>query len=135
MRELERIAGTRIVARPDAIDAATWPDGTVALRLAPDEVFITSTIDAASIDDPHAIVEPETGFAGVWLDRPTAIDFLQRECDWELPATGRGDSDSDAPAFGQGLVAGLPMKIWFERERVWLIVAAPFGEDLMERLR
>ena len=133
MRVLERIAGTRIVARPEAIDATAWPDGTVALRLAPDEVFVTSAIDAATITDPHAIVEPETGFAGVWLDRRTAIDFLHRECDWELPGMGRGESE--APAFSQGLVAGLPLKIWFERDRVWLIVAAPFGEDLMERLR
>jgi len=63
----------------------------------------------------------------VWIDHVTAIDLLERECDWELPR--------DRPAFAQGIVAGLPVKVWFERERVLFIVAAPFAADLAERLR
>lgn len=124
MRVLERFTATRIVALPEALDAARWPDGALAFRLAPDEVLVTAAVPAAAIDDVHAIVERETGFSGVWVDREGAIDFLERECDWEL-----------RQAYAQGLVAGLPVKVWFEDERVLFMVASPFAADLMERLR
>jgi hypothetical protein len=124
---LERLTGTRIVSTPAAIDSAVWPRGAQVFRLAADEVFVTAAIDAAAISDPHAIVVRETGFSGVWLERSLAIDFLQRECDWELPQA--------APAFAMGLVAGLPLKIYFEADHVLFIVASPFAHDFMERLR
>ena len=127
MRALERLAGTRIVALPGALDAAIWPEGALVLRLSPDEVFITPASTSATVNDPHAIVEPETGFSGIWLDHLAAIDFLERECDWELPHA--------RPAFSQGLVAGLPVKVWFEAERVLFLVASPLASDFMERLR
>ena len=127
MRVLDRFAGTRIVALPHAIDGTVWPDGALVFRLAPDEVLVTAAVNATSVDDEHAIVEPETGFSSVWLDHVTAIDFLERECDWELP--------DHRPAFAQGIVAGLPLKLWFERDRVLFIVASPFAADLAERLR
>ena len=127
MHVLERFEGTRIVALPVAIDAAKWPDNALVFRLAADEVLVTGTVAAAVVDDPHAIVERETGFSTVWLETAVAADFLQGECDWELPL--------ERPAFAQGIVAGLPMKVWFERDRVLLIVASPFAADLMERLR
>ena len=127
MRALERFTGTRVVALPRAIDAAVWPEGTLAFRLAPDEVLVTPAVNVTAVDDPHAIVELETGFSAVWLDHVAAIDLLERECDWELP--------QDRPAFAQGLVAGLPVKVWFERDRVLFIVASPLAADLAERLR
>ena len=127
MPALEGFTGTRIVARPQAIDGAVWPEGALVFRLAPDEVLVTAAVNAAAIDDPHAIVERETGFSCVWLDHVAAIDVLERECDWELP--------DERPAFAQGIVAGLPVKVWFERDRVLFIVASPFAADLMERLR
>jgi hypothetical protein len=124
---LERLTGTRIVASAPAIDAAAWPDGALVLRLAPDEVLVTAAVTAAAIDDPHAIVEHETGFSSVWLDHVRAINVLERECGWELP--------QERPAFAQGIVAGLPVKLWFERDRVLFIVASPFAMNLAERLR
>ena len=127
MPALERFTGTRVVALPRAIDAAVWPEGTLAFRLAPDEVLVTPAVNVTAVDDPHAIVELETGFSAVWLDHVAAIDLLERECDWELP--------QERPAFAQGLVAGLPVKLWFERDRVLFIVAAPLAADLTERLR
>lgn len=127
MHALERFTATRIVALPEAIDGAAWPQGTLAFRLAPDEVLITPALNAMAVDDPHAIVELETGFSAVWINHVTAIDVLERECDWELP--------QERPAFRQGLVAGLPAKVWFERERVLFIVASPFAANLLERLR
>ena len=127
MRALDSFTATRIVALPRAIDAAVWPTSALVLRLAPDEVLVTIALNATAIDDPHAIVELETGFSAVWLDHATAINVLERECDWELP--------QERPAFAQGVVAGLPVKVWFERERVLFIVASPFAADLTERLR
>ena len=127
MPALERFAATRIVALPEAIDAANWPEDALAIRIAPDEVLVTAVVGAASIDDSHAIVERESGFSSVWLDAGAAIDFLERECDWELPR--------QRPAFGQGFVAGLPMKVWFENDRVLFIVASPFAADFTEALR
>lgn len=138
MRALERLSGTRIVALPQAIDVAVWPEGTRVFRLAPDEVLITPALNATAVDDPHAIVELETGFSAVWLDYVTAIDILERECDWELPeGIGQWGNGSPVgrPALAQGLVAGLPVKVWFERDRVLFIVASPFAGDLAERLR
>jgi hypothetical protein len=124
---LDRFTVTRIVAAPGAIDAAVWPEGTLVFRLAPDEVLIAPAVNATAVDDPHAIVELETGLSAVWLEHVTAIDVLERECDWALP--------QERPAFAQGIVAGLPVKAWFERDRVLFIVASPFAADLRERLR
>ena len=127
MRVVERLNATRIVATPAAIDAASWPMGALAFRLAPDEVLVTASTPAGVIDDAHAIVERETGFSAVWVDSAQAIDFLERECDWELPR--------ERPAFAQGMVAGLPLKMWFEQDRVLMVVASPYAIDLAERLR
>jgi len=123
----ERFTGTRIVASAPSIDAAAWPEGALVFRLAPDEALVTAAVTSSAINDPHAIVERETGFSSVWLDHVTAIDVLERECGWELP--------QERPAFAQGIVAGLPVKVWFERDRVLFIVASPFAVDLAERLR
>ena len=127
MHAPDRLTGTRIVSTSEAIDAAVWPEGARVFRLAPDEVLVTPAVSAAAVDDPHAIVELETGFSAVWLDHVAAIGVLERECDWELP--------QERPAFAQGIVAGLPVKVWFERDRVLFIVASPYAADLMERLR
>jgi hypothetical protein len=136
VRAVERLTGTRIVATPAAIESAMWPKDARVFRLAPDEVFVDAAIDASWIDDPDAIVVRETGFSGVWIERATAIDFLQRECDWELPAgTVAGLSPRQTPQLAQGLVAGLPVKVWFEADRVLFFVASPLAQDFMERLR
>ncbi|MBX3010455.1 MAG: hypothetical protein KF832_03070 [Caldilineaceae bacterium] len=123
---LERIQGTRIVATPAALDAARWPDEALVLRLAADEAFVTAAVKADAVADPHAIVVPDGGFAGVWLPATTALDFLARTCEWEVPAS--------RPTFAQGMVAGLPVKLWLETERVLLLVPAPYATDLQERL-
>ncbi|MEZ4726271.1 MAG: hypothetical protein R3E79_03955 [Caldilineaceae bacterium] len=54
------------------------------------------------------------------------MDFLERTCEWEPPHT--------RPAFAQGMVAGLPVKLWFEPERVLFVIAAPYAADLAERI-
>lgn len=125
MLELERLFTTRIVAARAALDAAVWPAGHLVLRTAADEVLITPPVQGATVDDPDAILLADGGFFAGWLPTDLGLAFLERECEWELPQT--------RPAFAQGMVAGLPMKLWLETERVLLIVPAPFASDLKER--
>ena len=129
MPALKRIAATRIVAKPNALEKADIPHSSLSLRFAADELFVTPPLQDESIilaHDPHAIVIREGGFAGMWLDAAAAHDFLQRNCAWELP-DGR-------PAFAQGAVAGIPTKLWLEEEQVLFIVPAPYAHDFAERL-
>ena len=127
---VERIEATRIVAAPAALDALAWPQDappeTLILRIAPDEMLITTTLTADVVDDPHAILATDAGFAGVWVAIGEALDFLGRSCEWELPR--------ERPAFAQGAVAGLPVKLWFEEDRVLFLVPAPYATDLEERM-
>lgn len=130
MPALKRIAATRIVSTPAALDAADVPQSSLALRFAADELFITPPLQDESVilaHDPHAIVISEGGFAGVWLDSDEAAEFLQKNCAWELP-NGR-------PAFAQGAVAGIPTKLWLEEEQVLFIVPAPYAADFAERMQ
>jgi hypothetical protein len=127
-RVVERLSGSRIVATPAALDALGVADGSIFMRLATDELLIIGAAPASgSINDPHAIITNETGFAGVWWPAAPALDFLARACEWELPKS--------RPAFAQGMVAGLPVKLWLESERVLFVTAAPFAADLEERIR
>lgn len=128
MPALEPMIATRIVATPAALDAVAWRADALVLRVAPDEVIVAGDIQSDLIlsHDPHAIIVAETGLDAVWLAANEALDFLERTCEWELPR--------QRPAFAQGAVAGLPLKLWFETERVLFIVPAPFAADLEERL-
>ncbi len=128
MLDLNRIAATRIVATPASLDAARWPQDSIALRIAPDEALVTTKVgqDVILSHDPHAIIVPETGFAAAWVATREALEFLERSCGWEIP--------SERPAFAQGAVAGLPVKLWLEQDRVLFIVPAPFATDLEERM-
>ena len=78
MLALNRIKGTRIVATPAALDAARWPSDALVLRLAADEAFVTTTVSAAIVDDPHAIVAADGGFVGAWLPMADALDVTYR---------------------------------------------------------
>lgn len=127
MRACDRLTATRIAALPDALDAAAWPEGAIVLRLAADEALVIADVPSSTIIDPDAIVERETGFSGVWIEAREAREILMRECDWEVPGY--------RPAFAQGMVAGLPVKLWLDEDRVLFVVATPFAADLAERLR
>lgn len=130
MPALKRIAATRIVATPAALDAADIPLSSLVLRFAPDELFVTPPLHDESVilvHDPHAIVISEGGFAGTWLPAAVAAEFLAHNCEWEVP-NGR-------PAFAQGAVAGIPTKLWLEDDQVLFIVPAPYAADFAERMQ
>ena len=125
MPGLERLRGLRVIADPAALDAALWSgDGVTVLRFAPDEAFAVGATDA-SIDDEHAIVGQEAGFAGGRVDLAVVTPHIE----WTLP-TGR-------PALAQGSIAGVPAKLWLPADdgTAFLVVAAAYADELTERLR
>ena len=137
MRVLEMLGAIRVAATATALDAMQWPDNAIVLRTAGDEVIVLSSLRHAagsgsgsgsfSVDDEHAIMATDTSLHGVWIEHTEALSILGRECEWELPTM--------RPAFAQGAVAGLPMKLWFDEDRVLFVVAAPFAADFTERIR
>ena len=125
MPALDRLTGLRVVADPAALDSARWQgeaDITV-IRLAPDDAFAigATTVD---IDDEHAIVEPEPGFAGAWLP----VEAIAHHTEWAFP--------TDRPALAQGAVAQVPARVWLPDDGdALLITAAAYADELASRLR
>lgn len=102
MPALEPVSGVRVVAAPAALDGARWQgDDVDVIRIAPDEAFGIGAV-GVDVDDPDAIVEPETGFAVALLDADDqygVVDHLE----WALPEEPR--------VLAQGKVAGVPARI------------------------
>jgi hypothetical protein len=127
---LERIPAIRIVATPAALDALAAPAGALLLRLAADEALLvhadlTGHQAAPPVDDAHAIIEFDAGFAGAWWTIDEARRLLERHCEWAPPAA--------RPAFAQGAIAEIAAKVWFEETRALILVPAPFQTDFEER--
>lgn len=122
----QRLEATRVMASPEALDALATATDDRVLRIAPDEALVLGGVPPEAVPDPHAIVERETGFSGAWIESSQATELLARTCDWELP--------SSRPAFAQGAVAGVPVKIHFEVDRVLFVVQTPWAHELEERL-
>ena len=123
-----RLPGLRVVADPAALDAARWSgDDVTVLRIAPDDAFAIDAI-GVEVEDVHAIVEPEVGFSGAWVE----LDAVRRHVEWAMP--------KDRPALAQGNVATVPAKVWLPDAtegdgRVLLITAAAYAEELAGRLQ
>jgi hypothetical protein len=120
----EPVVATRIAAGAAALDALTLPAGTVALRLAADDLLVLADV-APAVADPDAIVVPDAGWAGAWLGAADAAALLARHADWPLPAAG----------LAQGAAAGVPVKVLVAGDRTLLLVPAAFQAELEERLR
>ncbi|CAN5192085.1 hypothetical protein BH23CHL9_BH23CHL9_03660 [soil metagenome] len=126
MPALEGLRGLRVVASPEALNTAPWTVQAVVLRFAADDAF---AIGATGIDvtDEEAIVAEETGFVGAWLSPDDLAERVIPHIEWPLP---------DArPALGQGLIAGVPCKLWLTSDRALLLCPAAYAHDLAERLR
>jgi len=122
----EVLRGLRVVASPEALDAAPWKEEAVVLRFAPDDAFV---IGATGIDvsDEHAIIAEEAGLVGAWLTADELVERVIPHIEWPLP---------DArPALGQGFIAGVPCKLWLTGDRALLLCPAPYAHELAERLR
>lgn len=125
MRAPEPLTAIRVVADPRALDGLAVPDATPNLRLAPDDLLIIGAT-RPEIDDEDAIVEDETGLVGWWLTADELTDYVLPHVEWPLPAT--------RPALAQGLVAGVPAKVWVTEDRALLLCAAAYAHELAERL-
>ncbi len=123
MRAPEPLAGIRVVASPAGLEAVAWADGVTPLRFAADDLFV---LGATTAELPGALVEEERGFVGWWLSVEELHDHLLGHIDWPLPA--------ERPALAQGLIAGVPAKLWLTHDRVLLLASAAYAHELMERL-
>ena len=125
MRAPERMQGTRVVASPTVLDARGWPDGAAALRLAADDLLVIGEV-FADMGDASAIVEEERGFVGWWLSSDELRDRVMPHLEWPLP--------DSRPALAQGLIAGVPAKLWLDADRALLLCQAAYAHELEERL-
>ena len=125
MLALEPLRGLRVVASPEALDTAPWTDRVVVLRFAPDDamIFGATTLD---VSGEHAIVVDEAGFVGCWLSAEELTEHVLPHVDWPLP--------DDRPVLTQGLVAGVPAKLWLTTDKSLLLCAAAYAHELSERL-
>lgn len=129
MLEFETLVGWRVVASPEALDRLGRPgdDGTQAvLRLAPDDAFVIEGVQPET-GDPDQIVVAETGFAGSWLSEAGFDSHVRPHIEWTLP--------NDRSTVAQGSIAGVPAKVTFLDNRWLLFCAAPYADELRERLR
>lgn len=120
-----RLHGLRVVAMPQALDAAQWRPEGIVLRVAIDEALAIGCTDV-EITDPYAIVEPESAFVGWWLTNEQFAACVEPRLEWPLP--------QQRPALAQGLVAGVPLKLWLEPDRVLVITSSGLAHEAAARL-
>lgn len=125
MPAAEILRGHRLVATPAAIDGAVMPAVAVILRIAPDDALVVGDGPIVVTDD-HAIIEPDTGWSALRVSEERALALLVQHAAWQPPA--------DRPVLVQGMMAGLPAKVYLDGDRSMLIVATPFAAELEERL-
>ena len=121
---LEVLAVTRVVATPESLDRATFSAESIVLRTAPDDVMVIGG-GTVEVDDPHAIVREDAGWSGVWVNRVPAEAYLQASCSWPRP-TAR-------PAFAQGAIAHLAVKLWLTEDRTLFVFPTALTADFIER--
>ena len=126
MLALEVLQGVRVVAAPEALDAARWGDQTVVLRFAADDAFAIGATDT-DLADEHAIIVGETAFVGAWLTDDELDAWVIPHIEWPLP--------DYRPDLAQGFVAGVPAKLWLTEGRTLLLCPAAYANELSERLR
>ena len=124
MRAPEPLPALRVIAAPEALDDVTVADEHPALRLAPDDMLVIGAASAEIVGE-NLIVD-EAGFVGWWLTPDEVTMHVLPHVDWPLP-TAR-------PALAQGLIAGVPAKLWLAEDRALLLCNAAYAHELMERL-
>ncbi len=125
MPELKPIRTTRIVATKEALDQLSVPDGCLALRVAPDEMLVLPPTEV-EVADAYAIVIEDSSFAGVWWDSAEMLAILERSCEWEIP--------TERPKFAQGMIAGIPAKLWLENDSILLICPLAYAAEMEQRI-
>ena len=128
---IDTINVTRVVTTAEALANATVPADAIVLTTAPDEALVVGATEGTpppvEVDDPHAIIVEDAGWCGAWIPAIGADAFLDRECSWTRP--------TERPAFAQGMVAHLPVKLWFEADRTLFVVPHVSANELTLRMR
>lgn len=124
--DLRPARGSRVVADPAALDAATVPAGVVVLRLAPDEALVLGDGSVTVADDPFALVVSDHGWSVAALAWPDFDRVVRPHLEWPVHPT-RG--------LAQGRVAGVPAKLWMTDDGVLLVAPTCHADELTERLR
>ena len=120
----EAVATVRVAARAETLDGASWPGDATAVRLADDEVLVLDALET-SPPEPDAIVFPDTGWVRFVLTPEAGAEFMARAASWPPPVprldtgagagagadAGAGSGSASASALGQGMVAGIPVKL------------------------
>ncbi len=129
MMGFSAVTAHRVVAAPEVLDASVWPEWSDVLRLAADEALVIHEVGAdvvtPIIDDPFAIIEPESGFMESWCDSEWFAARVAPHIDWAIPTR---------PALAQGLVAGVPCKLRFADDSVLVLCLTAHVHELKERL-
>lgn len=125
MRGHDCTPAVRVVATPEVIAATAWPRGARVLPLAPDEVLVLGA-DAVAVEDPAALVEPETGFWVLEVSRAELEEWVAANAVWPLPDADR--------YFVQGAVAGIPVKLDVAGGNALIVTRLSLRHDLEERL-
>ena len=124
----------RVVASPEALDAAEWQDAgpgpdefePLILRFAPDEAFAVGAT-GVHVDDPDAIVEAEVGYTAVMFPVDEFIDVVLPRIEWPVSPT--------RPAFCQGSIAGVPSKLYLDTTgAATVFIAGSYVDDFLSRL-
>lgn len=125
MLVLEQLVTTRVVSTPAALASTEFADGLLVLPLAPDERLVIGDAPFV-VPDPHAIVVTDPGWAGRWFTPAEAAEILLHHCAWEPPP--------ERPSFAQGMVAGLPVKLWQTARHTLLLVPRVYASEFEERV-
>jgi hypothetical protein len=126
--ELLELDAWRIVAQPAILDDAAIV--TDMIRVAPDEAIVLSEESPMNLvsADPSAIVEADGGWSGAWMSETSFVMLCGHAIEWAFPTT--------RPALAQGLIAGMPAKVWMidGEGDVLLMTPTAFADELIERL-
>ncbi len=126
--ELLQLDAWRVVATPDVLDAAA--DVADMIRIASDEALFVGEDSPAMLvsADSSTIVEPDAGWSGAWMSESSFVMMCAHAIDWKLP--------TNRPALAQGLIAGVPGKVWMteDSDDVLLLVPWALAYELIERL-
>ena len=124
----------RCLARPDALDALEVPAGAFPCRIAPDELIVIGSREAAGdilaacsrrVEDGLTLDHTDA-FAAWLISGPDAGQAFARLSAIRLP--------DERPAFVQGAVAGVPAKVLAEPDQILVLVPSTLGSHLGERL-
>ena len=120
------VLGHRVVAGAQSLDGIEWPEDAVVLRLARDEVLVLTELDKLVVSDEHVIAEEEAGFSSSKLTQVEFDQLVRPHIDWAIPST--------RPALGQGLVSGVPCKLWLADDSVLVLCLTAHVHELEARL-